>query len=172
MAAESTTDEPPQGAEPPERRFSAANRRRLSGSAIRVFGNIADLWRLTERERLLVLGLPSRSAYRGWVRAGRAGTGLTLSLDTLLRISLVIGIHKALATLHTTPDKAVEWLRGAHRGAVFGGAPPMALITNGTQAGLMTVWHFLGAAQTGFYMEPNEADRDFVPYTDADIIFC
>jgi Protein of unknown function (DUF2384) len=151
-------------------RFSAANRRRLSGPAIRTFVNIADLWQLTEQERLLSLGLPSRSAYYGWVRAGRAGADLTLPLDALLRISILLGIHRALGALHQTPREAVDWLRCPHDSAVFAGRAPIDLITDGTQDGLLAVRGFLGAAQTGFYMEPNAADADFSPYRDEDIV--
>jgi hypothetical protein len=56
----------PQPIEPgPDRldpqRFTPANRRRLSAPGMRTFLAIADLWKLTEEERRLVLGLPSRS---------------------------------------------------------------------------------------------------------------
>ena len=44
-------------------RFKADNRRRLSAPGLRTFLTIADLWGLDERQRLLVLGLPSRSTY-------------------------------------------------------------------------------------------------------------
>ena len=54
-------------------RFTSTNRRRLSGPAMRTFIAIADLWALSQDERLLVLGLPSRSTYYGWVRAAREG---------------------------------------------------------------------------------------------------
>ena len=42
-------------------RFAPANRRRLSAPALRTFVTIADLWGLTEEQRLLVLGFPARS---------------------------------------------------------------------------------------------------------------
>ncbi|HEY0420313.1 MAG TPA: antitoxin Xre-like helix-turn-helix domain-containing protein, partial [Acetobacteraceae bacterium] len=46
--------------------FSGENRRRLSGPGMRTFLNIADLWGLSEAERLRVLGFPGRSTYHGW----------------------------------------------------------------------------------------------------------
>jgi hypothetical protein len=53
-------------------RFAPANRRRLSPPALRTFLAIADLWGLTEEQRLLVLGYPSRSTYHNWCKQARA----------------------------------------------------------------------------------------------------
>ncbi len=47
----------------------------------------------------------------------------------------------------------------------------MALVTSGTQDGLMSVRRFLDAARGGLSMPPNEIDREFRPYTDADVVF-
>jgi hypothetical protein len=47
----------------------------------------------------------------------------------------------------------------------------MDFITSGPQDGLMIVRRFPDAARGGLYMPPNELDRDFRPYTDADIVF-
>jgi hypothetical protein len=35
----------------------------------------------------------------------------------------------------------------------------------------MTVRRFLDAARGGLYMEPNEVDKGFRPYTDGDVVF-
>lgn len=152
-------------------RFSPANRRRLSGPGLRTFLAIADLWRLAEVERLLVLGGPSRSTFYGWVKAARDHHDLTLPTDTLIRISVVLGIHKSLRILFQTEHDGVEWLRGPHQGQPFGGQPPMALVTGGTQDGLMTVRRFLDAARGGLFMPPNEADANALPLSDDDIVF-
>jgi hypothetical protein len=137
---------------------------------MRTFLAIADLWDLSEEERRLILGLPARSTYHHWAKTAREHGELTLDVDVLLRISAVLGIHQALQTLHAAEREGVAWLRRPHRGLVFGGKPPMALVTSGTQDGLLTVRRFLDAARGGLYMEPNELDRDFAPYTDADLV--
>src|SRR4029077_3129840 len=72
------------------------NRRRLSGPGLRSFLAIADLWGLTEEQRRLVLGLPSRSTYHAWVKTVREHGDITLGVDVLLRISAMLGIHQAL----------------------------------------------------------------------------
>lgn len=152
-------------------RFSPANRRRLSAPGLRAFQAIADLWDLTEEDRLLVLGMPSRSAYYGWMKAAREHSDVTLPADTLTRISAVLGVHKALQILFASEREGIEWLRGPHGAPVFGGQPPIALVAGGTQDGLMLVRRFLDAARGGLYMPPNDADKQFAPLTDEDIVF-
>jgi uncharacterized protein (DUF2384 family) len=152
-------------------RFSPANRRRLSAPGLRTFLAISDLWGLTDEERRLVLGLPSRSTYYNWVKAVREHREIVLDVDVLTRISAVLGIHQALGVLHGGEREAVAWLRGPHSATVFGGRPPLDLVVSGTQDGLLSVRRFLDAARGGLYMEPNELDRAFRPYTDADVVF-
>jgi hypothetical protein len=151
-------------------RFAPASRRRLSAPALRTFLTIADLWRLNEEERRLILGYPSRSTFHNWTRQAREHQDITLDVDVLTRISAVFGIHQALGILHATEREGVAWLRGPHDGTVFGGKPPLELMTSGSQDGLLTVRRFLDAARGGQYMEPNAADAGFVPYDEADIV--
>lgn len=152
-------------------RFSPANRRRLSAPGLRTFLAIADLWDLSEEERLHVLGLPPRSTYYNWVKAVRGHRDITLDVDVLIRISAVLGIHQALGVLQPDERAAASWLRTPHEALVFGGRPPMALLACGTQDGLMTVRRFLDAARGGLYMPPNALDADGHAYTDRDIVF-
>jgi uncharacterized protein (DUF2384 family) len=151
-------------------RFAPANRRRLSAPALRTFLAIADLWGLSERERLLTLGFPSRSTYHNWCRQARAHGSFTLDVDALTRISTVLGIHQALVILFPSEQQGVDWLRTPHAAPVFGGQPPLALITSGTQDGLITVRRFLDGARGGLYMPPNAIDDGFTGYEDSDIV--
>lgn len=151
-------------------RFEPANRRRLSAPALRTFLAIADLWGLNEEERRLILGYPSRSTYHNWAKQAREHRDLTLDVDVLTRISAVLGIYQALGVLHATEREGVAWLRGPHDAPVFAGRPPLALLTSGSQDGLLTVRRFLDAARGGHYMEPNAVDRDFEIYDEADIV--
>jgi hypothetical protein len=151
-------------------RFTPENRRRLGAPALRTFLSIADLWRLDEGRRLLMLGLPARSTYYAWVKAVREHGEVLLPVDTLLRISAVLGIHKALQILHETEAEGVAWLVGPHAAPPFFGRAPLAVMAGGTQDALMSVRRFLDAARGGAYMAPNEVDRDARPMTDADIV--
>jgi hypothetical protein len=151
-------------------RFAPANRRRLSGPGLRTFLAIADLWGLSEEQRRLVLGLPSRSTYHNWVKTVREHGEITLGVDTLHRISAVLGIHQALGVLFETEHQGTEWLRAPHGATVFGRNPPLHLVISGTLDGLMTVRRFLDAARSGRYMEPNALDAAFTRYTDTDVV--
>ncbi|MDV4178339.1 MbcA/ParS/Xre antitoxin family protein [Rhizobium brockwellii] len=152
-------------------RFAPANRKRLSAPALRTFLAIADLWGLTEEQRLLMLGYPSRSTYHNWAKQAREHGAFTLDVDTLTRISAVLGIHQALGVLFSDERAGVAWLRTPHQALVFSGHPPLDVATNGTQDGLMTVRRFLDGARGGLYMQPNMLDEAFTPYEDTDIVF-
>jgi hypothetical protein len=152
-------------------RFAPANRRRLSGPALRTFLAIADLWKLSEEQRRLVLGYPSRSTYHNWAKLAREHGAFTLDVDVLMRISAVLGIQQALGVLFATEAEGVAWLKHPHDAPLFGGQPPLALVTSGTQDGLMAVRRFLDAARGGHYMPPNAVDAAFTPYRDDEIVF-
>jgi hypothetical protein len=152
-------------------RFLPQNRRRLSAPGIRTFLAIADLWGLDEGQRLLILGSPARSTFHKWAKIAREHGELTLDVDTLTRISAVLGIHQALGILHGNEQEGIAWLRTPHRAIAFGSRPPLELVTSGTQDGLMAVRRFLDAARGGIYMESVEAlDRNFQPYRDEDLV--
>lgn len=152
-------------------RFEPANRRRLSGPALRSFAAIADLWGLNEQQRRLVLGYPSRSTYHNWMRQAREQADVTLDVDSLTRLSALLGIHQALGVLFDTQGEALAWLNGPHDAPLFGGQKPIALLTAGTLDGLLQVRRFLDAARGGLYMPPNGLDAGFAPSTDGDIVW-
>jgi hypothetical protein len=85
-------------------RLSPENRRKLSGPAMRTFLAIADLLDLGEVDRLRVLGNPSRSTFQKWAKDAREHRDITLSADTLTRISAVLGIYQALRILITSGE--------------------------------------------------------------------
>jgi hypothetical protein len=152
-------------------RFAPSNRRRLSAPSLRTFLAIADLWGLTEQQRLSILGYPSRSTYHHWCKLARQHGTFTLDADTLTRISAVFGIHQALGILFADESLGAAWLKGPHKASVFGGGPPIDLLTSGSQDALLTVRRFLDGARGGQYMEPNSVDVDFAPYEDDELVF-
>ena len=152
-------------------RFEPANRRRLSGPALRTFLAIADLWNLSEEKRRLILGYPSRSTYHSWAKQVREHRDITLDVDVLMRISAVLGIHQGLGVLFENERDGIDWLKNPHDARVFGGSPPIDILANGTQDGLMVVRRFIDAARGGLYMPPTADEADFPPYEDSEIIF-
>jgi hypothetical protein len=151
--------------------FATAKRREVSGPGLRTFITLANLWGLTEEQRRRILGSPARSTYQNWVKTVQEHRDLTLDYDVLIRISAVLGIYQALRILYDTEEQGIEWLRGPHKARIFGGKAPLDLITSGPQDAILTTRRFLDAARGGLYMEPNQLDQDFVPYTDADLVW-
>jgi hypothetical protein len=134
--------------------------------------NLAEEWQLSEPERLRILGLPSRSTFHGWVAKVRKGQEITLSVDELIRISLVLGIYKALKIIFARKEDATQWLRSANIGPTFGGQTPLAMITSGTQDALMLVRRYLDAWRGGTFAAPVTGFDDVVaPMLDSDLAF-
>ncbi|MAS43539.1 MAG: hypothetical protein CML46_20345 [Rhodobacteraceae bacterium] len=159
----------PADAGPQFRRIGPADRARVSGPGLRAFRAIADAWGLTERQRLALLGEPARSTYHQWMRKAQAGETLSLPLDTLLRISAVLGVRKALAILFSDPDQGLAWLRGPHRGTVFQGAAPLEFMVEGAQDGILTVRRHLDAWRGG---HPGQGGAGgFAPVVEDDLVW-
>ena len=150
-------------------RFNPTERERLGAPGLRTFATIAERWGMSEAQRLSVLGFPGRSTYHQWLGKARSGEKVLLPVDTLLRISAVLGIHKDLRILFGREEDERAWLTKPHDAPLFGGQPPLTLVVSGTQDGLMLVKRYLDAWRGGVFAAPNAADRE-VPYTDDDIV--
>src|SRR3569833_3187681 len=107
-------------------RFEPKARARLGGPALRAFAAIAERWKLSEAQRLSILGFPGRSTYLYWRAIARNQMEVLLPVDTLLRLSAVLGIHKNLRILFARPEEDDAWLKKPNDAAVFGGQPPLA----------------------------------------------
>jgi hypothetical protein len=100
---------------------SAAEREELSPSAIKEYRRICGKWKLTEDQQLSLLGGVASSTYHGW--RGRP-EGAKLDQDTLTRISLVIGIYRALHGYFGDPW-ADTWVKNENRAPMFCGRSPV-----------------------------------------------
>lgn len=150
---------------------SPESRTRVSGPVIRTFLNIARVWELDFAEVRTLLGTPAAPGFQAWQDAARAEEALMLETDALLRISAVLGIYQSLRVLYGSERDGLNWLRGANRGNLFNGKAPIDLMQTGFDPGLMDVRRYLLAKEYGAGEAPNEADKDFRPYSDADIIW-
>ncbi len=153
------------------RHVTRADRARLGGPALRTFANVADAWDLSERDRLAVLGQPGRSTYHGWLAKARGTRPVTLPLDTLLRISAVLGIYKALRLIFVREGDDLAWLRAPNTGPLFGGEPPLDLVTSGAQDGILLVRRYLDAWRGGQAAAPRTGDTtEAEPIADDDLV--
>src|SRR5689334_13223221 len=87
-----------------------AHRERLSGAAVRLFMNVAELWNLSVDERRALLGGISRQTYHNW----RGAADVVLGRDQLERVSLVLGILKGLRLVFAEDRDGLRWLRAAN----------------------------------------------------------
>lgn len=132
---------PPAGSVLPVDRRDSDLRRRLSGPAIRTFLNVTEAWRLSVNERRGLLGWPAPSTYHKY-KAGDVGT---LAYDVLTRISLVIGVYKALHVLYPETGLADRWVKLPNSNPLFGGQPALTLMVDGGIDGLYRVRRLLDA---------------------------
>jgi Protein of unknown function (DUF2384) len=116
-------------------------RRRLSGPGLRTFFSLADAWQLTPDEQRGLLGWPATSTFYKY-RAGEVGA---LSYDTLTRLSLVLGIYKALHVLYPDDGLADGWIRLPNANPLFGGRPALTHMIDGGIDGLVRVRRLLDA---------------------------
>ena len=123
----------------------ATERERLSPSAIRAFINICEKWGLTETQTRALLGGIASSTFHAWKTDPEAQK---LSQDTLVRISLVIGIYKALH-IYFSQAWADRWIRLANRGPVFAGRAPIEFMVRHGQPGMLEVRRMLDAWRGG-----------------------
>jgi hypothetical protein len=114
-------------------------RKRLSGPALRAFFPIATAWDLSVVDQRALLGWPAASTFHKY-KSGNPGT---LSFDTLTRLSLVLGIYKALQLLYPEPALADAWVRLPNSNEIFGGKPPLALMIEDGIDGLYRVRRLL-----------------------------
>jgi len=123
----------------------AGERARLSPSAIKAFLNIAKKWELSEAQARGLLGGIASSTFHTWKTEPR---GRRLDQDTLTRISLVIGIYKALHIYFGKPW-ADRWVALANRGPMFVGQAPIDYMLRQGQPGMMQVRRMLDAWRGG-----------------------
>jgi Protein of unknown function (DUF2384) len=123
-----------------------AFRERLSGPGLRTFLNIGREWGLTvEQQRILLGGVPT-STYHKW-KGGAVGT---LSYDQLERISLVLGIYKALKLLFADEAAGLRWLKAANTDLPFTGASPLDRMLRGSIDDLYAVRRYLDGWRGGW----------------------
>jgi hypothetical protein len=120
-------------------------REQLSGSAIKAFIKTARKWALTEAQSRGLLGGIASSTFHAWKAEPKKQK---LTQDALLRISLVIGIYKALH-IYFGEEWADRWVTLANRGSMFGGAAPIDYMIRHGQPGMFQVRRMLDAWRGG-----------------------
>lgn len=120
---------------------TAIDRQSLSGPGLRAFFRIAELWKLTTDEQMTLLGQATRSTFFNWKKVQDP----TLPLDTLERISYILGIYKALQILLPNEAAADEWVKRPNTAPLFGGRSALDRMLSGHVADLFVVRQYLDA---------------------------
>jgi len=118
----------------------------MSGPALRTFFQLAEAWRLSGEEQRALLGWPPESTFYKY-KAGQAGT---LSYDTLIRISLLLGIYKDLQILYPEPALADGWIRLPNNNPLFGGRAALEFLRDSGIDGLYQLRRLLDARRGGW----------------------
>src|SRR5581483_3730909 len=120
------------------------NRARLSPAAIKGLMRIAAHWRIRDEEaRLLLGGMSNGSFYSLKSRSGKS-----LDEDQLTRVSLLIGIYKALNILYSQ-KLADAWMPLPNTNPMFGGDSPHNYVKKGGIPALLRVRQLLDARRGG-----------------------
>jgi uncharacterized protein (DUF2384 family) len=121
-----------------------ATRVRLSPAAIVAFFSIVDKWQLRNEDAMAMLGGISHGRYFDLKRSRK---GL-LSQDELTRISLLIGIFKALNILFGQ-RLANQWTSRPNSNPMFNGAPPLQYLSRGGVPAMIGVRRLLDSRRGG-----------------------
>jgi hypothetical protein len=121
-----------------------AVRERLSGPGLRAFFNVMRQWQVRDEDARGLLGGVTNGPYYEMKR----DPARLLDADRLTRVSLVIGIFKALHILHA-PALADRWVHLPNTNRIFGGAAPLDYMVRGGLPAMETVRRLLDARRAG-----------------------
>jgi hypothetical protein len=119
----------------------------MSAAGLRAFFNIATDWNLSTEEQLVLLGSPGRSTFFNWKRSPASAR---LGRDTLERLSLLLGIYKALQILLPQPTAADTWIKRPNSAPPFGGRSALDRMLAGNISDLVAVRQYLDAIRGGW----------------------
>ncbi len=132
---------------PIRRPASAPSLAEMSAAGLRAFFNIARDWDLSAEEQIVLLGSPGRSTYFKWKATPETAR---LGRDTLERLSLLLGIYKALQILLPQASAADTWTKRPNSGPPFGGRPALDRMLAGNISGLVAGRQYLDAMRGGW----------------------
>lgn len=85
----------------------AQNPSKTAKVALKVFFNIMNEWNVKNQDQITLLGKPGTTTFYNW----KKGQATSLSVDTMERISYIMGIYKALGILFPTREQADAWIK-------------------------------------------------------------
>ena len=119
-------------------------RERLSGPALKAFFNIMRRWQVRDEDARALLGGVTNGPYYQMKRA----PDRLLEADRLTRVSLLVGIFKALHVLYSE-SLADRWVHLPNTNRIFGGSTPLEYMTRGGVPAIQTVRRLVDARRAG-----------------------
>jgi Protein of unknown function (DUF2384) len=119
-------------------------RERLSAPALKAFFNIMQRWEVRDEDARALLGGVTNGPYYQMKR----DPDRLLDADRLTRVSLLVGIFKALHVLHGE-RLADRWVQLPNTNRIFGGASPLAYMMRGGVPAIETVRRLVDARRAG-----------------------
>ena len=107
--------------------------------ALKAFFRLASEWELRREEQVTLLGGPSERTFYRW----RGGKVSGLPKDTLERISVLLGIYKAINILLPVRERAAGWVKRPNK--AFGGESALDVMLKGQVDNLYQVRRYLDA---------------------------
>jgi hypothetical protein len=133
---------------------SRAVQEKLSPVAIRAFFRLTSHWKLRDEDaRGLIGGISNGSFYQLKRSVSKTSNAKTLDVktldqDKLTRVSLLVGIFKALNILYGT-KLADAWVQLPNTNPIFGGETPLAYMLKGGVPSMLRVRQLLDARRGG-----------------------
>lgn len=120
--------------------------RTASGPALKAFFRIAERWKLDVDQQMQLLGATARSTFFKW----KKDMDGHLSMDTLERVSYLLGIFKSLHILLPDEEAADAWVRKPNAAPLFGGKAALDRMLSGRVSDLYEVKRYLDAQRGGW----------------------
>lgn len=150
---------------------SFEERARVSAPAMRTFLNIGRRWNLSEEQQSRLLACDV-ATLREWAEIAQQHKSLALETDTLMRVSVALGVFADLRLLFMPIAGAREerrWLSRPRQLAPFHGRAPLELLY-GSFEEQMTVRRHLSAGGEGASPR-TEIALDATAHTESDIVW-
>ena len=109
--------------------------------AVKLVLGIGDEWDLSEVQRCKLAGLNSRTTLYNWRQKINTEQTITLSADTLERLSYIAGIYKGVQILFADPAQWKNWVKKPNRD--FGGKSALDRMLAGNVVDLSDVRRYL-----------------------------
>lgn len=114
---------------------------RIETTGVKAVINLFHKWELNDTDACILLGGISSDTYTGWKR-GEIGK---IKNDLRTRLSVLLGIHKALRIIFTEQERCYRWIKKEND--VYGGLSALDIMRKGDLTDLLRVRQYLDSVR-------------------------